>query len=135
MFSNVVETGRFLDYVNIAILLLKPRNSVFSKSGKGLNSFQKMKQKTEGKRHKTVLRLYIRNPHFKLERREINNNNNNNNNKYLMITPLKELFSIILKSLSPLSQLRIPTGRRQTSWLFKKRGAFAPSITEHKSIQ
>ena len=31
-----------------------------------------------------------------------------------MITPLKKLFSIILKSPSPLSQLRIPTGRRQT---------------------
>ena len=35
-----------------------------------------------------------------------------------MITPLKGLFSIILKS-PPLSQLKIPTDRRQTSWLFK----------------
>ena len=41
-----------------------------------------------------------------------------------MITPLKGLFSIILKSPS-LSQLRIPTGRRQTSWLFTKRGEFS----------
>ena len=52
-----------------------------------------------------------------------------------MITPLKRLFSIILKSPSPLSQLRIPTGRRQISWLFTKRGEFTPSITEDKSIQ
>ena len=52
-----------------------------------------------------------------------------------MITPLKGLFSIILKSPSPLSQLRIPTGRRQTSWLLTKRGEFVPSITEDKSIQ
>ena len=52
-----------------------------------------------------------------------------------MITPLKWLFSDILKFSSPLSQLRIPTGRRQTSWLFTKRGEFAPSITENKSIQ
>ena len=52
-----------------------------------------------------------------------------------MITPLKGLFTIILKSPSPLSQLRIPTGRRQTSWLFTKGGEFAPSITEDKSIQ
>ena len=51
-----------------------------------------------------------------------------------MISPLKGLFSIILKSL-PLSQLRIPTGRRQTSWLFTKRGESALSITEDKSIQ
>ena len=43
-----------------------------------------------------------------------------------MITPLKGLFSIILKPSTPsLSQLRIPTGRRQTSWLFTKRGEFA----------
>ena len=49
-----------------------------------------------------------------------------------MITPL---FSIILKSPSPLSQLRIPTGRRQTNCLFTKRGEFAPSITEDKTIQ
>ena len=62
-------------------------------------------------------------------------NNNNNNNKYLIITPLKGLFSIILKSPFPLSQLRIPTGRRQTSWLFTKRGEFAPWITEDKFIQ
>ena len=48
-----------------------------------------------------------------------------------MITPLKGLFSIILKSPSPLSWLRIPTGRR----LFTKRGEFAPGITEDKSIQ
>ena len=52
-----------------------------------------------------------------------------NNNKYLMITPLNGLFSIILKSHPPLSQLRILTGTRQTSWLFTKRGEFAPGIT------
>ena len=51
-----------------------------------------------------------------------------------MINPLKGLFSIILKS-SPLFQLRIPTGRRQTSWLFTKRGEFAPSINEDNFIQ
>ena len=55
------------------------------------------------------------------------------NIKYLMITPLKGLFSIILKSPSPLSQLRIPTGRRQTSWIFTKRGEFAPSISPRTS--
>ena len=47
-----------------------------------------------------------------------------------MTTPgspkLKGLFSIML---------RIPTGRRQTSWLFIKRGEFAPGITEDKFIQ
>ena len=52
-----------------------------------------------------------------------------------MITPLTGLFSIILKSHSPLSQLRIPTGRRQTSWLFTKCGEFAPEITEDKFIE
>ena len=52
-----------------------------------------------------------------------------------MIIPQKGLFSIILKSTSPLLQLRIPFDRRQTSWLFTKRGAFAPNITEDKSIQ
>ena len=52
-----------------------------------------------------------------------------------MITPLKGLFSIILKSPSPHSQLRIPTGRRQTSWLFTKRDEFAPGITKDKFIQ
>ena len=46
-----------------------------------------------------------------------------------MTTSLKGLFSIILKSPFPLSWLRIPTGRKQTSWLFTKRGKFAPSIT------
>ena len=50
-----------------------------------------------------------------------------------MTTPLKGLFSVMLKSPSP--QLRIPTGRRQTGWLFTKRGEFAPSITDDKSIQ
>ena len=36
----------------------------------------------------------------------------------------------------PLSQLRIPTGRRQTIvWLSIKSGEFAPWITEDKSIQ
>ena len=51
-----------------------------------------------------------------------------------MITPLKGLVTIILKSPSPLSQLRIPTGRRQTSLLFTKRGEFAPGITEDSSL-
>ena len=41
-----------------------------------------------------------------------------------MITPLKWLFSVMLKS--PLSQLRIPSGSWQTSWLFTKHGEFAP---------
>ena len=63
-----------------------------------------------------------------------NNNNNYNNNKYLMVTPLKGLFSIILKS-PRLSQLRIPTGKREASWLFTKRGELAPSITVDNSIQ
>ena len=52
-----------------------------------------------------------------------------------MKAPLKGIFSIILKSPSPLSQLRIPTGRRLTSWLFTKHGEFAPGIIENKSIQ
>ena len=53
-----------------------------------------------------------------------------------MTTSLKGLFSVILNIKSPsLSQLRIPTGRRKTSWVFTKRGEFAPSITEDKSIQ
>ena len=50
-----------------------------------------------------------------------------------MTTPLKGFFSVMLKSLS-LSQLRILTGRRQNSWLFTKRGEFAPGITENKLI-
>ena len=45
-----------------------------------------------------------------------------------MITPLKGLFSIILK-FPPFSELSIPTGRRQTSWLFTKHGEYAPGIT------
>ena len=35
----------------------------------------------------------------------------------------------------PLSQLRIPTGRRRTSWLFTVRGEFASGITQDKFIQ
>ena len=50
-----------------------------------------------------------------------------------MITPVKGLFSII--SPSPLSWLRILTGRKETSWLFTKRSEFTPSITEDESIQ
>ena len=34
-----------------------------------------------------------------------NNNNNNNNNKYLMTTPPKGLFSVTLKSHSPIKNL------------------------------
>ena len=51
-----------------------------------------------------------------------------------MTTPLKGLVSVTLKFPS-LSQLRIPTGKRQTSWLFTKRGEVAPGITEDKFIQ
>ena len=47
----------------------------------------------------------------------------------LMTTPLKGPFSVMLKSHS---QLRIPTGRRQTSWLCTKHGEFVPGITEDK---
>ena len=50
-----------------------------------------------------------------------------------MTTPLKGLFSVMLNL--PLSQLRVPTGKRQTSWLLKKRSEFVPGITEDKSIQ
>ena len=53
-----------------------------------------------------------------------------------MITPLKRLFSIILKFPFLLScMVKDPNCRRQTSWLFIKRGEFGPSITEGKSIQ
>ena len=38
-----------------------------------------------------------------------------------MTTPLKGLFGVMFKSLS---QLRISTGRRQTSWPFTKCGEF-----------
>ena len=51
-----------------------------------------------------------------------------------MTTPLKGLFSVMLKS-PFISQLRIATGRRQSSWLFTKRSDFAPGITEDKFIQ
>ena len=45
-----------------------------------------------------------------------------------MTTPLKGLkFGVMLKSLS---QLKIPTSSRQTSWLFTKRGEFARGITK-----
>ena len=50
-----------------------------------------------------------------------------------MITPLKGLFNIILKS-PFLSQLRVPTGMRQTSWLFTKRSEFAPGIMHRGQI-
>ena len=51
-----------------------------------------------------------------------------------MTTPLKELFTVMLKS--PLSlPVKNPSFRRQTSWLFTKGGEFDPSITEDKSIQ
>ena len=53
-----------------------------------------------------------------------------------MITSLKVLFSIILKSPSPPLPVKNPNWyRMQTSWLFTKHGEFAPTITEDKSIQ
>ena len=48
-----------------------------------------------------------------------------------MSNPRKGLYSVILKSLLSLL-LRTPTGRRQISWLFTKRGEFVPGITEKK---
>ena len=51
-----------------------------------------------------------------------------------MTAPLKELFSVMLKFPS-LPVTIIPTGRRQTSWLFTKLSEFAPGITEDKFIQ
>ena len=52
-----------------------------------------------------------------------------------MTTPLKGLFSVMLKIPLSFSKLRFTTGRRHTSWLFTKRGEFAPSITVDKFIQ
>ena len=49
-----------------------------------------------------------------------------------MTTPLKGLFSVMLKSHY---QLRVPTGKRQTSSLLTKRSEFVSAITEGKSIQ
>ena len=63
----------------------------------------------------------------------IYNNNKNIKHKHVMTSPLKGLSVSYFKN--PLSQLRIPNGRRQTSWLFTKRGEFAPGITEDKFIQ
>ena len=51
-----------------------------------------------------------------------------------MTTPLWECVFIYLFKILPMSQLRIPTGRRQTSRLFTKRGEFASGITEEKFI-
>ena len=45
----------------------------------------------------------------------------------------KRFFQCHVK-IPPLSQLRIPTGKRQTSWLFTKRGEVAPGVTENKFI-
>ena len=56
---------------------------------------------------------------------------NYNNNNYIMTTPLKGLFSVILKFPS----LPIKNPNWQTSWLFTKRSEFAPGITEDKFIQ
>ena len=50
-----------------------------------------------------------------------------------MITPLRGLFSVMLKSHS--FQLRNQTGRKQTSWLFTKCGEFAPGVIEDKFVQ